>query len=95
MTDQDIRQIIADALDYAAVFRFRRGGGDQGFMAGDSDITFEELELDSLSAMELCIAIELETGVSILPGDLPAIGSLAALVKSVAEGMECSTTTTP
>lgn len=83
MTDEDIRRVIAEALDYAAVFQFRRSGIQAAFIAGEADMSIEALALDSLSEMELCIAIEVNTGISILPQDLRGVGSLSDLVAAV------------
>lgn len=83
MTEGEIREVIADALDYAAVPRFRGSEARAQFVAGTRDIRFEEFEIDSLAAMELCIALEANVGVVILPGDLLLLGSLNGLVKRV------------
>lgn len=83
MTENQIREIVADALDYAAVPQFRGSELRAQFVAGSQDIAFDELEIDSLAAMELCIAIETNSGVSILPAELAEFGSLGALVKRV------------
>lgn len=39
--------------------------------------------MDSLARMELCIAIEVETGVSLTPDDLDSFRSLGALARRV------------
>lgn len=83
MTELEIREVIADALDYAAVPRFRGSELRNQFVAGATDILFDDLEIDSLAAMELCIALETNSGVSILPAELPEFGTLGALVKRV------------
>ncbi len=83
MTELEIREVVADALDYAAVPRFRGSQVRAQFVAGTRDIGFDELEIDSLAAMELCIALETNAGVSILPAELPAFGSLGGVVKRV------------
>ena len=83
MTDEDIRRVIAEALDYAAVFQFRRAAIQSAFIAGEADMSIEAIALDSLSEMELCIAIEVNTGVSILPQEVRAMATLADLVAAV------------
>lgn len=85
MTEREIRELIADALNYAAVPGFRGTPSAAEFVAGTTDISFEDIEIDSLAAMEVCIAIETSLGVSILPAELPKAGSLAGLVKLVSE----------
>jgi acyl carrier protein len=87
MTESEIREVIADALDYAAVPQFRGSDARAQFVAGARDIAFDELEIDSLAAMELCIALETNSGVSILPAELPEFGTLGALVKRVESGL--------
>jgi acyl carrier protein len=84
LTEQEVRNVISAALQYASVPDFAGSARQARFLAGD-DVRFDELEIDSLAAMELCIAIELELGVSITPADLPEIGSLVALVRRVQE----------
>lgn len=83
MTECEIREMIADALDYASVPRFRGSELRAKFVAGTHDVLFEQLEIDSLAAMELCIAVETNVGVSILPAELPEFNSLGGLVKRV------------
>lgn len=85
-TEREIRQIILDGLQAGSVFRVKDMGLTDAFLAGTADATFEELEVDSLAAMELCIAVELGTGVSLAPDDLEKIGSLQKLVARVQGG---------
>ncbi|RYE08314.1 MAG: acyl carrier protein [Hyphomicrobiales bacterium] len=86
MTDEDIRRLIAEALRYAAVPHFRDSDVEAAFVAGARDIAVRDLDIDSLASMELCIAIETSTGVSIVPGDLVSIASLGQLVDRVRGG---------
>lgn len=44
--------------------------------------------MDSLAEMELGIAIEINTGVSIVPNELQGIGTLNSLVDVVRKGMQ-------
>jgi acyl carrier protein len=83
MTDAEIRQKLADALEYSQVIKFRESGIREDFLAGKADMSIEALELDSLSSIELCIAIENSTGVSILLGDLWDSDSLSQLVAKI------------
>lgn len=85
MTDGEIRKIIADALLYAAVPLFRGSDREREFVEGRADILFSELDIDSLAAMELCIALEANAGASILPQDLAKLKSLNRLVQRVRE----------
>lgn len=85
MTEQEIRELIADALTYASVPGFRGSAQEAAFLAGASDVPLSEFEIDSLASMEVCIAIETNLGVTLLPGELPEIGSLGGLVRRVRE----------
>lgn len=84
MTEADIRQTIVTGLEQGSCFTLRDRGLRQAFLDGNHDIAFDELAADSLAIMELCIAIEVETGVSILPEDIvanPTLGAVAAHVR--------------
>ena len=86
MTDPEIRKIIIDALTYASVYRVADTGIAEPFIAGTADMRFDELEMDSLACMELCIALELNAGVSIVPEELDRIATLEGLVRRVQRG---------
>jgi acyl carrier protein len=75
--------MLVEALETANIFELRNNGWAQEFLAGTRDVAFGDLDMDSLAAMELCIAIEVNAGVSILPDDLPKIGTLAGLVTRI------------
>lgn len=85
-TELEARQALVDAMEYAQVFAFRYAGITDDFLAGSADMTIEDLGLDSLSSIELCIAIENKTGVSILLTDLWDIGTLQNLVARIQRG---------
>ena len=55
-----------------------RYSGD--FLAGVHDVPIDTLDMDSLAEMEVCIAIEVNAGVSIVPEQLRKIGTLGRLV---------------
>jgi len=57
----------------------------QPFIDGKIDATFDELKLDSLARMELCIAIEVSLGVSLAPEELERYRSLRELVDDLLE----------
>ena len=83
MTETEIRHLVAEALAYASVPNFQGSAVERAFLAATAEVPFSELEIDSLAAMEICIAIEANIGVSILPNNLAQIGSLAGLVRSI------------
>lgn len=80
MTEAEIRQVIADALVYAAVPLFADSADQADFVAGTRDVRLDAFEIDSLATMEMCIAIELNLGVEIVPGDLTEVETLGAIV---------------
>ena len=83
MTDADIRQIIATGLEQGSCFALRNNGWTEDFLAGRRDVAFAEMDIDSLAIMELCIAIEVESGVSILPDEIVKCETLAAVAAQV------------
>lgn len=85
MGEVEIRQMLVDAIDASTIVGLRRSGLMEGFLDGTADIPFAVLEMDSMGAMELCIAVEVNTGVEIVPVELAELGSLGAVVASVME----------
>lgn len=51
----------------------------------ESDIEFSDLGLDSLGAMEICMALEDKAGIEIDPGDLAIYSSVNMLTKHIME----------
>ena len=86
MNEAEIRQMLVEALQSASVFGLRNNGWTEAFLAGTRDVAFDDLEMDSLGAMELCIAVEVNTGVSIVPDDLADLGTLGGLVRAIGRG---------
>jgi acyl carrier protein len=80
MTSQQVRAMIAEALEYSSVIALRDKNLTEAFLAGAHEVPFGLLDMDSLAEMELCIAIEVNAGVSVLPEQLRKIGSLGRLV---------------
>lgn len=80
MNEQRIREVIADAFVYASVPGFSGSAEAAAFVSGEADIPVERFDIDSLAAMELCIAIELNLGVEIVPGDLADVKTLGGIV---------------
>lgn len=83
MTEHEIRTVIIEAMNYANVVGMRDQNTITLFLEGSEDIAFNQLGMDSLAKMELCIAIEDKTGVSIVPDELQKFGTLNQLVSSV------------
>ena len=83
MDVRTIRTAVLDGLSAGAVWQAKRAPFRDAFLAGESAVTMEELEMDSLAKMELCIAIEVGTGVSLAPEELERYPTLGALVDDV------------
>mgnify|MGYP003415176460 FL=1 len=84
MNEREIRLILVDGLEAGAVHQVNDVSTREAFLAGTRDLTFEELEMDSLAKMELCIAIEVGTGVSLAPEELgrfAAIGEIVTMLR--------------
>ena len=83
VSENEVRKLLVRALDDASVFGIRDEALQQSFVDGRRDVAFAELDIDSLARMELCIAIEVETGVVIVPGDLEHMASLGELARAI------------
>ena len=80
MTEQQIRAMVVEALEYSNVIALRDKNLTGDFLSGRNEVPLNVLDMDSLAEMEVCIAIEVNAGVSILPEQLRKIGTLARLV---------------
>lgn len=80
MTAPQVRKMIVEALEYSSVIALRDKNLTEAFLAGTHEVPLDLLDMDSLAEMELCIAIEVNAGVSVLPEQLRKIGSLGRLV---------------
>jgi acyl carrier protein len=80
MNEQQIRTIVVEALEYSSVIALRDKNLSEGFLDGTAEVPIALLDMDSLAEMEVCIAIEVNTGVSIVPEQLRKIGTLGRLV---------------
>jgi acyl carrier protein len=83
MTEQQIREMVVEALEYSNVIALRDKNLTADFLAGLNEVPIDVLEMDSLAEMEVCIAIEVNANVSILPEQLRKIGTLARLVAMI------------
>jgi acyl carrier protein len=77
---------VVEALEAASVAGLQTNALVSQFISGAADITFAELQLDSLARMEFCIAIEVNCGISILPDHLYETGTLGRIADMIAEG---------
>lgn len=55
------------------------------FLDGASNFLLADLDMDSLGEMEFCIAIELSTGITLLPSQLAELASTAAIEDFIGE----------
>ena len=76
---------LAERLEECSIFALRNRGLTESFTSGAIDYPLDELEMDSLAEMELCIAIEVGTGVSLVPEDLRAYGTVGRLAAALEE----------
>lgn len=84
MTFLEARQKALRALD-AATSIFDDAHLNSRINDPDADLTFAELELDSLAVVECCMALENEIDIDIDPADLAAHGSINKLARYLVE----------
>lgn len=80
MTSEKARKVLLQAMRYANVQGLPEAQGE-AFLAGEADLELDRLDMDSLAAMELCIAIEANGGASITPDQLKGAATGSALVR--------------
>ena len=68
-----------EMLEDSSIFHLRDHGLERPYIDGSVDVPLESMSMDSLATMELCIAIELRYGCTVVPSDLPRLGSLNGL----------------
>jgi acyl carrier protein len=85
MTDGEIRSLLAELLRDASIFFLRDEKREQDFIDGAYDADLDQLGMDSLAAMELCIGLEVNWGTALVPEDLNKVRSLQNLVRIVKE----------
>ena len=84
MTSAALRQLILEGLERSNVFSMRRHRGRAAFLQGTGDVELDELDMDSLARMELCIYIEAHTGIELTPAELERIKTLEGLARELA-----------
>ena len=87
MNNIEIRKRMIPILDEVNISELRSVSDQQDFINGELDLAFDEMDMDSLFSMELCIAIELELGVSIVPEQLNQLRSLQGLVQKISTNL--------
>jgi acyl carrier protein len=78
------RRAVFEALKIAAPLAFDEDRR-RSFLVEGANFELAELEMDSLATMEFCIAIELSTGITLLPPQLAELASTDAIERCVRE----------
>ena len=74
------RQIVIEALEASSLPALESSDIRYVLSYPDEDLAFAKLDADSLALMEICIFLELRTGIAFSLGDLdahPTVNSLA------------------
>ena len=87
METAQIRQAVLEALRASVPGAFDDAVG-RSFLAGDLDVDLDGLGMDSLARMEFCIAIELATGVTLLPAQLAELATTDAIQRRIRAELE-------
>jgi acyl carrier protein len=82
METSRIRQAVLEALRASVPGAFDAATG-RSFLAGELDVDLSRLDMDSLARMEFCIAIELSTGVTLLPAQLAELATTDAILQRI------------
>lgn len=81
---KDVRCRLADLLRLSGIFTLQEAGICDDFIQGNCDVLVTDLDMDSLAAMELCIFLEEQMGLSLSPDQLMTRTSLEELVTEIA-----------
>lgn len=81
MTERQAREVLTRVLRDASVFHLRDQGLETAFIDGHYDAGFEEIALDSLAAMEVCLSLEAGWDSELVPDDLYRAGTIGGLAR--------------
>jgi acyl carrier protein len=81
--ESDLRRTLVRLVNEAGIFGLRDDNLEEGFIAGTEDPQLSEMGIDSLSEMELCIAIENTFHVSIVPAELQKFQCLGDVLRRI------------
>jgi acyl carrier protein len=81
--DRDVRALLVTLIRKAGIFGLKDGNLEQSFIDGRENPRLDSIGIDSLSQMELCIAIENEFGVSVVPSELEEMRTLEDLMTRI------------
>jgi acyl carrier protein len=84
-SERTLRETLVRLIHQAGIFGLRDENLDAAFISGDVNPRLRDIGIDSLSEMELCIGIESELGVSIVPAELEKLEDLETLVIRIAK----------
>jgi acyl carrier protein len=79
MLSSNDRSLLVKLFRRSGIFYLRNNNLETDFINGTYDMSVHELEMDSLAAMEFCIAVEMELNIEVLPHDLAKIATLTDL----------------
>lgn len=82
-----LRQAVLEALKVSVPGVFN-DDMCRSFLAGELNVELARLDMDSLARMEFCIAIELSTGVTLLPPQLAELATTDAIERCIREQLE-------
>ena len=77
------RLVLLELLISSGVYSLRESGNAEEFVAGTRAIKTKELDIDSLSAMEICIRLENRFQISIAPETLLSFEYLDDLMAAI------------
>ncbi len=83
MTREELNTFLLALFEENNVIGFHDSHLKDDFLCGTNPLDFRNLAMDSLAVMEICIAVELELGVSVVPDQLVGMASLAELVNHI------------
>jgi len=80
---RELRKALVQMLYVAGIFGLRDDNLESEYIEGKIDPGMDNIGIDSLSEMELCIAIERRWGVSIVPEELGSLKTLNGIIERV------------
>lgn len=84
MTNIEVRKIVVESLEYAGVLGVCNNPVLKAkLLEEENEITMQELDLDSLSKMELCIALEVNHAIEIVPEELDQFTTFNSLIQFI------------
>jgi len=83
MNSDVIRELILSIVLESGALSIPDDKRQAAFIKGEIDIQLDEFNIDSLTGMEICIGIELELNVSIVPDQLYQLNSLNDLESEI------------